>query len=204
MKKVYYKTSLCYLIICVLIGIPPVFYLYYELKIGEGQLFIPLLFLYIVYVVFIIINAVETMVCRRKFDEIINFGHSVKARVKRVKKVCCDYDWGSRGGIMTKHYVIEAVEYSHGIENHTYYSDLISKRYAKWIPKEVEIYQYMGDCLVVWDYSKKEMVEHDFVEGGSIKASVNRNVLIGLAALFLVPEILLIPILVWEYVFLRI
>lgn len=200
MKKIYYKMSLRYFIVCVFIGIPPIYALY-DLKIDEGQLFTPCLFIYIVYIVFLIVNAAETMVYRRKFDETMKYGRSVKAKVKRVKKICYYYDWGAQGGIRTNHYEIEAVEYSDGIENHTYSSGLINKRYAKRIPEEVEVYQYMGDCCIVWDYSIKQTVEHEFVDGGQLKADVRRNVLVGLAALFLVPEILLLPFIVWEYIF---
>ncbi len=171
MKRIYYKTNLSYLFICVVVE---AFLLYFAFLLkGEGgfeeraaQIFC------VLYIILVFWCSMDTLHYRKELDEIVKHGHIVNAKVKKIRIVCYDYNWGPRGGLLIKCFQIEA-EWS----EHTYYSDLVLKRYKNRIPKEVKIYSYMGKEYFVWEWSKKKNVQNDFVDGEVLNGKFNRTYL---------------------------
>lgn len=171
MKRIYYKTNLSYLFVCVVVE---VFLLYSAfLSRGEGgfEERAPQIFS-VLYIILIFWCAIDTLHYRKELDEVVKHGHSVDAKVKKIRVVCYDYDWGLRGGLYIKCFQIEAE-----CLEHTYYSDLVLKRYKNRIPKEVKIYSYMGKECFVWDWSKKKNIQNDFVDGEVLNGKFNRTYL---------------------------
>lgn len=126
-------------------------------------------FFTILYLVLICACGIETIKNRREFDEILQNGYCVDAKVIKLRKVYLDYDWGRGGGLLVKCYQVEAV-----YDNHVKCSAPFFKRYKSRIPDKVKIYSYMGKDCFIWDYSRKEKRQYDIEEGDIFKVKLNR------------------------------
>lgn len=164
MKKMYYETNLSYLFPGMIVAVV----LYYELT--DIDMMIKCI-VYMLYSTVFVWSIIETLISRKDFDEVIENGRLVTARVKRLQKVSCEYRWGKGGGMYIHCYQIEA-QYL----EHTYISAPVLKRYRKQIPEQVKIYSYMGKDCFVWERSEKK-IDFDIVEGETWKGKWNRAIL---------------------------
>lgn len=167
MKKVFYRTSLLYLVACSIIEIGLLLMAFRDFVKSEidGMWF----FFAVLYLAVVCACVIETIKNRKEFDEILKNGYFVDAKVIKLKKVYFDYDWGRGGGLLIKYYQVEA-EY----DNHVKCSAPFFKRYKNRLPDKVKIYSYMGKEYFIWDYSRKEKRQYNTVEGEIFKVKLNR------------------------------